>query len=331
MIILLFFIFLTCFPLQALPGETSGGYPLKYRFNYTFQGETSGVLLLFFRYRFFFNAEASVLLKATPVDRKTVRFDFIDIDKPGLLIRTWGFSGKMLITAAADYNLEKAREVLEQDFAIFKKKAPAYSRFIKHQLTFPFKILTRGEKMLTFKRGPGGIHRDYSLDLKVQAMKSPQKYGFYFKIYPMLLEMVKVYNHSFLPGNDETLSGLRPGRVWKSPPLDFTQNMNRIGRQATDMVEKYVTFKQEQPFRLSYRVISAAPDRLAIRGEALPQVKIWNGYDIVQATRTIELSIPQGIVLSDRLYMEIRNKKGKGGFAQCALTLLPPAARGGAF
>ena len=83
MIILLFFIFLTCCPLQPLPGEVSGRSDLKYRFSYTFQGETSGVILLFFRYRFFFNAEASVLLKAKPVDGKTVRFDFIDIDKPG--------------------------------------------------------------------------------------------------------------------------------------------------------------------------------------------------------------------------------------------------------
>ena len=322
MIILLFFIFLTCYPLHPLPSDSPGGSALKYRFNYTFQGETSGVILLFFRYRFFFNAEASVLLKAKPGDGKSLRFDFIDIDKTGLLIRTWGFGGKILIAAAADYNLEKVRQVLDQDFSLFKKKAPGYSRFIKRRLVFPFKILSRGEKVLTFKRGPGGIHRDYSLDLKVQAMKSPKKYGFYFKIYPMLLEMVKIYNHSFLPGNSETISGLQPGRVWKSPLLDFTQSMNRIGRQATDMVEKYVTFKQERAFRLSYRVVSAAPGLLTIQGEALPQVKIWNGYDILRVTRTIELSLPQGIVLSDRFHMEIRNKRGKGGFAQCALTLV---------
>jgi hypothetical protein len=321
-IILLLFSFLASYHLHPWQGDNLGKSELKYRFNYTFQGETSGVFLLFFRYRFFFNAEASVILKAKPVNGKTIRFDFLDIDKPGLLIRTWGFSGKILITAAADYNLEKVRQVLSQDFSLLKKKAPGYSRYIKHRFTYPFKLLSRGERVMSFKREVGGIHRDFSLDLEVQSLKPRKKYDFYFKIYPMLLEMAKIYNHSFLPGNSQAISGLRPGSQWKSPLLDYSRSMNLIGRQATDEVEKHVTFKQVRPFRLSYRVVEAGPAFITIKGEAQPRVKIWDGYFIARVTRTVELAQPYGTLICDRFRVVIRNKKGNGGFAQCALTLV---------
>jgi hypothetical protein len=322
LIILLLFILIAWSLLFPVQDGIREGSDLKYRFNYTFQGETSGVILLLFRYRFFFNAEASVFLKATRVNDKTLRFDFLDIDKPGLLIRTWGFGGKILITAAADYNLEKVRQLLEQDFSLLKKKAPGYCRFIKRRFTFPFKLISRGEGVMSFKREAGGIHRDFSLAMEVQALKPRKKHDFYFKIYPMLLEMAKIYNHTFLPGNSEPLSGFYLGREWKSQLLDYTQGMNCIGRQATGEVEKYVTFKQERPFKLTYRVISVEPARLIIKGEALPRVKIWNGYYIESATRTVELALPRGTLLCDRLQVEIRNKKGRGGFARCALTLV---------
>ncbi|UCH96238.1 MAG: hypothetical protein JSV88_05110 [Candidatus Aminicenantes bacterium] len=301
---------------------TGNGNNLEYRFDYTFQGEATGVLLFFFRYRFFFYARASALLTAKKIDEKTLQFNYIDIDKTGYLFRTWGFSGKTLITGAADYDLKKTRQILDKDFFIFKEKAPRYYRFIKRRKVFPFKILTRGKNVLTFKREINGIHRDCSLDMQLQNIKYERKYAFYFKIYQMLGEMLKIYNHSFFPGNCEKISELEPGMEWRSSVLDLSENINRIGARATDIIEKYVTFRQRSPFRLAYRVVSGTPGMLTIYGEAVPQVKIWDGFRIVRVTRTIQIRLPDGVVLEDKFYVEISKRKGKGGFAQCALTLI---------
>jgi hypothetical protein len=323
-IILLCFIYWTfCLP-GFLQGKPVAGKKnnLKYRFEYTFQGETTGVLLFFFRYRVFFYVNASVLLEAKKIDGNTFQFDFIDIDKTGYIIRTWGFSGKTLITGAADYDLEKARQILDKGFLIFKEKAPDFARVIKRQKVFPFKILSRGKNVMTFKREINGIHKDGSLDMQLKSVKFERKYDFYFKIYPMLLEMVKIYNHSFFPGNIEKVSQLGLGMEWQSPALDFTGNMNRVGSNSASLVDKYVTFKQRRPFKMSYRVVSREPGKLTVQGEAVPQVKIWGGYKVLQVNRTIEIRLPDGAALEDNFYVEIGKKKGKGGFAQCSLTLI---------
>jgi hypothetical protein len=323
-LILLCFIYWTFCQFDFLPGKPFTGKEnnLKYRFEYTFQGETTGVLLFFFRYRVFFYVNASMLLEAKKIDGKTFRFDFIDLDKTGYIIRTWGFSGKTLITGAADYDLEKTRQILDKGFLIFEEKAPDFARVIKRQKVFPFKILSRGKNVMTFKREINGIHRDCSLDIQVKSVKYERKYDFYFKIYPMLLEMVKIYNHSFFPGNIEKISQLEPDMEWQSAALDFTGNMNRVGSNAASIVDKYVTFKQRSPFKLSYRVVSREPGRLTVHGEAVPRVKIWDGYRVLQVNRTIAIRLPDGAALEDNFYVEIGKKKGKGGFAQCSLTLI---------
>lgn len=322
-IILLCFIYWT-FGHDFLQGKplTGKANNLEYRFEYTFFGEATGVFLLFFRYRLFFYVNASVLLEAKKIDKNTFQFNFIDIDKTGYIIRTWGFSGKTLITGAADYDLEKAQKILDKGFLMFKEKAPDFARVNKRQKEFPFKILSHGKNVLIFKREINGIHKDGSMNMQVKSVRYERKYDFYFKIYPMLLEMVKIYNHSIFPGNIKNISQLEPGMEWQSPALDYTENMNRVGSHAAYLVDKYVTFRQRSPFKLSYRVVSRQPGRLTIHGEAVPQVKIWDGFKVLQVNRTIEIRLPDGAALEDKCYVEIGKREGKGGFAQCSLTLV---------
>jgi len=321
-LILLCFVLLPIHQFHLLHGKPSTGKNLKYKFEYTLQGEARGVFLLIFRYRFFFCATASVLLDANKIDEKTVRFHFADIDKTGYLLCTWGFTGKTLVTGAADYDLKKAQQVLDKDLLIFKEKAPDFSRFIKRRKGSAFRILSRGKDVMTFKRENSGIHKDCSINMKLQRIRYDKKHDFYFKIYPLLIEMVKLYNHSFLPGNCEKISNLKPGMEWHSPELDLSENMNGIGARATYLVEKHITFRQRKPFRLLYRVLSRTPGKLFIRGEAMPRVKIWDGFKIVVMTRTIEFRLSDGVVLGDKFRIEIFKKRGKCGVALCALTLV---------
>lgn len=116
------------------PKETS---PV-YRFDYVFHGQTSGLFLLIFRYRFLFRAIASVLLDTTQPDGQTMQFSYKDIADTGYLIRTWGFSGKTLITSAADYDQAKVQRVLASDRLLLQEKAATFAQTIKKMDGFSF-------------------------------------------------------------------------------------------------------------------------------------------------------------------------------------------------
>jgi hypothetical protein len=295
---------------------------LKYRFECTFQAKSTGVILFFFRYRVFYYSNASILLTAQKTDPRTFQFHFDGIDKTAYLHVTCGLSGKTLITGAADYDLKKARQILDKDSLLFKEKAPDFFRVIKQWKTFPFQILSRGKDVITFKRDINGVHRDCCINMRFQSIKYDKKYGFHFEVYSILWEMLQIYNHPFFPGSWQKLPLLEPGMEWSGPELDFSRRLNCIGPRVSSIVEKLVTFKQKRPFKLVYRVVSRTPGRLTIHGEAMPRVKIWGGYKIMQVTRKIDIRLPDGVVLGDTFHVDINKKEGKGGFVSCALTLI---------
>ena len=302
--------------------KTSKGEKLHYRFEYTMQGHTTGLILFLFRYRFFFHASASVLLSAQKIDQKTTQFNFHGIDKTGYLLCTRGFNGKRVFIGAADYSPLSDQQILDTGMQKFEKAAPEYYRFINDQKAFSFKILSFGEKTLGFKRDISGIHKDCSNDMKLDSESAVYHPNFYFKIYSILMDMIKVYNHSCLPGGMPKISELKPGITWESTELDFTGDINRIGSQAAKAVEDMVKFKQKLPFKLKYRVVSNTSQKITISGEARPAVEIFGSYKIDHVTRFIELQLPDGIVLLDKCRVEIWKTKGKGGFVEVSLSLV---------
>ncbi len=293
-----------------------------YKFDYIFQGKTSGTILLLFRYRFFLYASASAIFRVEKITRETTRFTFVDIDKPGILTRTFGFSGKGLITGAVAYNSEETRELLANDMVIIREKAADFSRLIKRREVYPYKLLSGEPGGITFLRTEKGIHREGSLNLTVQPISDKNSDHFNFKLYEILMEMLKIYNHPFFPENVKTWTDQGPDNEWYSPPLDFSDSMNNIGCLATAAIKKLITFKQIETFKLTYRVISRTPGKLTIEGKAEPCTKIWNSYEILQVCRTTELRLPDGLLLQDKFFIDIKNPKGKGGQVHCSLTLI---------
>lgn len=320
-------IYLICWVFH--PFHLPGGKPaagnennLKYRFECTFQAKATGVILFIFRYRTFYYATASVVLTGREINQKTMQFHFDGIDKTAYLHITWGFSGKTLITCAADYDLKKTRHILDKNSLLFKKKAPGFFPVIRRWKTFPYKVLSRGKDVITFKRDINGVHRDCRINMQLQPVENDKKYGIHFGVYSILWEMLQIYHRPFFPGGRQKLLLLEPGMQWSGPELDFSQRMNSIGPRVSPTVGKLVTFKQKWPFKLVYRVVSRTPGRLTIHGEAMPRVKIWGGYKIMSVTRKIDIRLPDGIVLGDTFHMDVNKIGDKGGFAQCALTLI---------
>lgn len=296
--------------------------PLRYKFDYTFRGHVTGVFLLLFRYRFFFYANASVILDARPTKENCLEFRFRDIAGPGKILRSWGFKGKVFLTGIAHFDTNKAREYLKHDAEMLKEVQPDYPQYVKMWRRYPFWIKAKERVKLNFKRAFNGVHRDASIYMPYKRMRIDNKYYFHFNIYPMLLDMIKTYDHAFCPGGREELLKLEQGREWKSPDMDYSDTMNRVGGKATLIVKKYVRFKQKEPFKLTYRVTSRTPDSLTIKGTASPQAKIWGSFKIVTFTRTVRIRLPDGVVLEDSFYAGISKARDKGGSAQCSLTLI---------
>ncbi len=306
---------------KTVPENKNGNEPV-YRFEYVFHGQTSGVFLLIFRYRFLFRAIASVLLNVSPLDAQTMQFSFKDISDTGYLIRTWGFSGKTLITSAADYDQAKVQRVLASDRILLQEKAASFAKTIKKWMVFPFAILSKDKNAVTFKRSINGVHRDSAVNLPMKSLKVSGSYNYNFKIYHILNEMLKAYNQPFFEGTREQLLALEPGRQWLSPKLDFSEIMNRIGGLATPLIGKYVKFRQSSPIQLTYRVTLRTADKLTIKGTASPGITIYSSFKVIQVTRAVELRLPDGVLLDDSYYIEIGKENGKSGTARCSLRLV---------
>jgi hypothetical protein len=296
---------------------------LKYKFEYTFRGHVTGVFLFIFRYRFFFYANASVLLDARQTKGNKLEFQFEDIAEPGFVLRSWGFTGRTFLTGIATYDLDKTEALLATDKALLQKIEPEYVKYVRHWRRYPFQIRDKKNTKLSFSRDFNGIHKNGSIYLPVKRLRRDNKYYFNFKIYPMLLDMIKAYDHPFFTGNKEALLKLEPGAQWQSPPLDYSGTLNRVGSKATLIVAKYVKFKQKERFKLNYRVVSKTAKHLTIKGTAAPQAKIWGSFKIVEFTRIIQIRLPDGIVLEDSFHADIsKTKDGNGGVAKCSLKMV---------
>jgi len=284
---------------------------LTYNFQYTFQGHTSGSLLLVIHYRVYYESFASVDFTAQPAENGRYRFFFKDIERTGYMMRTSGFTGRAFVVLASDYDLVKASLVGQEKLRDFERQAPEYDRLVRKKKVFQFRIFSRDKESMQFTREPNGVHRDVSENFIVRFRYYPERLNICFNIYQILLETAKIYNHPFLPEHG-SISRLKPRERWQSQPLDYSSHLNRIGGLAAKIVAEYVTFKQQEAFRIDYRVAEMNGHYAVIVGQAQPQVKVWRDFLLNDFTRTVKVRLADGVTLQDAITAHIKDKKGKG-------------------
>lgn len=295
---------------------------LTYNFTYTLQGHTSGKLLLFIPYRVFYESSAAVNFTARKRADAGFEFYFKGIETTGHMMRTSGFSGKTLVVLTANYDVDNAALLGERKKADFDKIAPYYAKFIQRKKQFLFKILPTDHDSIRFTRTPEGIQQNFSMNLMVRFKYYPEKLNICFNIYKILVEMLKIYNHSFLPDKNTDPSLLTPFEVWHGPPLDFSPHINKIGRLAARIIKQYVSFKQEKKFRLKYKVSYITDQYIEICGEAHPDIKIWHDFKIKDFIRLIRVRLIDRVTVEDSIHVELRNTRGRGLYAKSTLKLI---------
>lgn len=292
---------------------------LDYNFSYQSRGSTHGKILLIIPFRVYYESFASVNFSSEKSNDGCFNFYFSDISESGYMMRTSGFLGKILVALTADYDLKKGLK-----FALRKLKhfhEPYYSKFIKRKKPFLLRIYSTKKNSMGFRRNIGGIHSHFLFDFKVRFQYHPEILNIDFNIYEILLEMLKVYNHSFLPGNKiETLIE-QPQQEWKSPPLNYSSYINRVVVLAARIMKKLKPFKQTAPFRIHYRVSNLTPSMIEVTGMSKPGVPIWGTYLIKEVIRKVRIRLKDRILLEDTFTLTIENPRGNGLQARTSLQL----------
>jgi hypothetical protein len=299
-----------------------GNEELKYNFTYNFQTDMKGRILLIVPYRFYHEVSASVNFIARKNQEEHYEFCFAGIGGTGYVMTTGGLTGTSLYFFTADYHLEKAANFRENKIVNFKKTEPYYSENIRKIRRRPMKILSTTDDAIRFSRNLTGIH--YNSQVNIQLTDS---YSFtYSNIYKILGKMLKLYNHSFLPGGEDRPEVNRLEqyihRVWYSKPLDFSKPLEEAARLTSEYAEKNTRFKQEQKFRIQYRVTALNSSNMEICGESHPDVIIGKKMKIRHILRKIKLRLEDDVPVEDMIHLDFRDKKGRGGTVRLKLKLL---------
>jgi hypothetical protein len=137
----------------------------------------------------------------------------------------------------------------------------------------------------------------------------------------MLAELLKLFNHPFLPAAESRRPGSFPAE-WTGDALDLSGDMNRLAGLLEKAVKSLVSVQQKAPFHLRFRVASSAPEAIEICGECFPDVSIWKGFTIREMFRRVRLRAADRALLEDEIWIGIRNNKGQGGFGRLRLKLI---------
>ena len=294
-----------------------------YVFSYYITGEVTSRTLIFIPLRVFYEASASVVFRAERLPSGNERFRSIGIGGTGYVLRTLGFSGRSLALLTADNDRERSGTFAERKLADWKRDVPEYFRRIRKINRFPHEIPVNGMNGIVFERDRNGVHRNFSGSLPVKYTAGPPGHGLYFRIYPILVEMLALYDHSFVP---EGLSEWEVGRLppeWRSPPLDYSARFNRIAALLESIVSVLASVNQRSMFRIQYRAVEKTPDSIVICGEAHPNVRIWDGVEIREVFRRVRIGYGADPLWNDEFYFGIRNPKGQGGYGRIELKMIP--------
>ncbi|HUU04369.1 MAG TPA: hypothetical protein VMZ49_00690 [Patescibacteria group bacterium] len=312
------------FPFIAIFMLTSALFPNgdpTYRLEYQICGSAVSRLLLIIPIRFYYDASAEIDLKARPGPDGATVFTYAGIPRSAYILRTLGFSGKTVALLSVDQDEEVGKIFVDQFLLKWQKQAPEFAERVKVIKKFPHLLTTTGPEAFAFERDGQGYYNNFTVGLEPRYKYHPAKIGIYFKVFPMLAELLKLLNHRFTPGQADAPFGPFPAE-WTGDGLDFSDNLNRVAVLLEKIVKSKVKVQQKSPLRLHFRIGANNSEEMEICGESYPDVPLWKGFMIKEIFRRVRLRQVDRALLADELWMGVRNSKGQGGFCRLQLKMI---------
>jgi hypothetical protein len=291
-----------------------------YRLEFQIRGGAISRLLLVIPLRIFYDASAAIDLTAHPQPGGVTCFSFAGVPRPAHILRTLGFSGRTLALLTVGGEEVAGEPFSEEMISHWRRQEPEFAARVKRVKKFPHRLAGPGPRSFTFERDASGRCQNVFSDLEAQYVYFPARTGIYFKVFPMLAELLNLLDHRFTPATDG-LSGPWPAE-WTAEALDLTDELNRIAGLLEKVVKSLVTVQQKSPFSLKFHVTSSSPEEIEICGESFPDVPIWKGFMIREMFRRLRWRPADWTLLEDELWIGIRNNKGHGGFGRLRLKLI---------
>jgi hypothetical protein len=297
----------------------AAGESADYRLEYQIRGGAISRVLLLFPLRVFYEASAAVDLTAVRQEDGSTCFAYLRLPRPAHILRTLGFGGRTLALLTVSPDDAPGESFAEDMLDQWRKLAPEFAAKAKVTKKFPHRLQVTGPQPFAFARDAAGNYRDFVLGLAPRYRHYPAKTGIYFNVFPMLADLLKLLNHRFLPnGAGRALSAPLPAE-WSGEALDLSSDLNRAAGLLEKAVKSLVTVEQRSPFRLRFRVASSSAGEIEICGEAFPDVPLWKGFMIREMFRRVRLRPEDGALISDEIWLGIRNQKGQGGHGRLLL------------
>ncbi|MGQ9618850.1 MAG: hypothetical protein ACUVUG_07835 [Candidatus Aminicenantia bacterium] len=288
----------------------------RYVLWYIIKGEASGRLLFIIPFRVYYENYASVILR-TESDGENRKFYFEDIGFPGYLLRTIDFMGHEIHIRIASRSI---KESLELGTSIMKEWVEDYPEFSKHikpekRKVLPFGFKNTDKESFSFTIKNDGTVEVDSLKCKLNPFYLwPSKEEIPLASYDALCQALRLLSRPILPPQNTHNNEL----IWTDRDIDLTHEFNLIGGLLEQVIRDFVVFKQEKKFDVLYRAYESN-GILHIKGEAEPNVEIWSGYKITKYIRIIEWDEGRKMILREWMRMEMRSKKGRGGYGEMGL------------
>lgn len=291
-----------------------------YRLEYQICGSVVSRLLLFIPLHVYYEASAAIDLTALPQPNGATCFIYKGIPRPAYILRTLGFSGKSLALLTASEEGD-GNNFVDKILMQWRNQAPEFAGRLKTVIKFPHRLIITGPEAFAFERDSHGYYKNFTVGLEPRYRYHPAKTGFYFKVFPTLVELLKLLNHRFTPPQAAAPFSPFPAE-WTGDMLDFSDNLNRVVALLEKAVESLVTVKQKNPFRLNFRVSDSTAEWIEICGQSFPDVPLWKGIMIKEVFHRVRLQLADRMLLSDEFWMGIRNSKGQGGFGRLQLKMI---------
>lgn len=315
-LILIFMAAVPLLPAPKVPAE--GSESANYRLEYQIRGGAISRLLLLFPLRVFYEASVAVDLTAKRQKDGSTCFAYGGLPFPAYILRTLGFGGKTLALLTVGGDEAGSETFAGELLAQWRKGAPEFAAKAATVKKFPHRLLVTGPQPFAFERDAGGMYRGFVLGLAPRYRYFPAKTGIYFNVFPMLADLLRLFNHPFVPTPGRAFSLPLPAE-WNGDALDLSADLNRLAGLLEKAVKSLVTVEQKFPFRLRFRVASISAEEIEICGEGYPDVPLWKGFMIREMFRRVRLRPDDGELLSDEIWLGIRNYKGQGGFGRVLL------------
>ncbi|MFQ6084271.1 MAG: hypothetical protein ACE5WD_13065 [Candidatus Aminicenantia bacterium] len=308
--LILFILLLTSFLLSNQTEEKLSDYQLRFNL----KGYSWGRLLFIIPFRAYLEAKASLLLEAKKNPEGRIFFTYKDINEPGYIMRTIGFSASELHIRIVNHTVKEGVNYGEQCLNTWEKQNPVINKTItpKIKKALPFIFSNNDYPIFVFCRDKKGYIVATSISNKINPKYAwPSDHEIPMKAYGALAETLKLMSRPIELLVKEEFDNL-PAE-WIERNVNLAPYLNLIAPNLAKVFEIFTHFRQERPFSIKYFIKKLNEQKIIIEGEAEPKVKIWKNYKIHYFYRQLIYDLAQKEVIKERIVMEINDKKGRGG------------------